>query len=1035
MTSLHKCLYCGRDDFASRRGLQHHQQRNKACNQQLLRSLKSPPAMPAIAHNYMQMMMISKQKSVNHALSDTGIAGTVAKTNVGISKALPATSTNKRTFAEANDNMEDYQDVIYGDDESVVGAHFDEAVGAAATSSEEESEESEDDFGIDENMRKSFQEYVLKQQYALLFTNNEVAAIKLLSTLRGTKASLNTYENIMHWHLTTVGKIRSMQTNSDSSDFIPRHKLFTKLRQRYKYDGLYHQVTKITLPHSKAKAQIVWNDAKEVITSLLTDPRITDDDYLFFEDNPLASPPARLNFVEDLNTGRAYTRTYQKWITRPGEEVLLPVIFYIDAATTGQFADLPVTAVKLSLGIFSRKAREKDHFWRILGYIPAVLKHKSRGRRILLDSLHVDGVMAHQDALGDEGNVDDIDISKAQDFHTMLEVVLKSYIKLQNRGFYWDLPYKNRVYRNIEFVLFTPFIKVDGEEADKLCGKYLSRTRNVAQLCRYCECPTDKSDDPRADYRPKTKRHINALIAQNNVYALQQMSQHPIDNCMYALRFGSHNKQEIHGACPMEMLHALLLGLFKYTRDCFFQQIGETSKTADRINAYSKQYGELLSRQSDRDKPVTRFANGIKRGKLMAQEYLGILLCIAAVLRSTGGRAMLRRKKEHFGSEHALRDWSHLVETLLQWERWLKSESMEKQHVKEAKTKHRYIMYLMKKVMKRAKGMQLKLTKFHGVVHMAQDILNFGVPMEVDTGSNESGHKATKTAARLTQKNEETFDRQTAIRLEEVHLIEMAMLELEGKAMFNYGKHEAQATHKQPPAPINLPVGGAKLHVTYDNVTQQNVISLETRTPDDGDTHLETDLVNFVAELQDAVQDHLPSVPLRTLHKRQGLIFRGQNKYRGQVWRDWAMFDWGDEGELPTKIWGFVDLRGLPEDSRINFLELPLEQSVYAVVEKAFFDDDEDEIELSEIFVPMTKEVGQIRDNAVTQLKFYLADVDAIVKAIIVVPDIGGQPNAYFMVKDRETWRTDFMAFLERPLDLDEEITSEEEEDDDDDED
>jgi hypothetical protein len=46
---------------------------------------------------------------------------------------------------------------------------------------------------------------------------------------------------------------------------------------------------------------------------------------------------------------------------------------------------------------------------------------------------------------------------------------------------------------------------------------------------------------------------------------------------------------------------------------------------------------------------------------------------------------------------------------------------------------------------------------------MADGILNFGVPMEVDTGSNESGHNATKTAARLTQKNEKTFDLQTAI--------------------------------------------------------------------------------------------------------------------------------------------------------------------------------------------------------------------------------------------------------------------------------
>ena len=95
--------------------------------------------------------------------------------------------------------------------------------------------------------------------------------------------------------------------------------------------------------------------------------------------------------------------------------------------------------------------------------------------------------------------------------------------------------------------------------------------------------------------------------------------------------------------------------------------------------------------------PVTRFANGIKRGKLMAQEYPGILLCMAAVLHSTGGHAMLRRKKEHFGGEGALRDWSQLVETMLQWERWLRSTSMEKQHVKQAKEKHQYIMYFIKK--------------------------------------------------------------------------------------------------------------------------------------------------------------------------------------------------------------------------------------------------------------------------------------------------------------------------------------------------
>ncbi len=114
----------------------------------------------------------------------------------------------------------------------------------------------------------------------------------------------------------------------------------------------------------------------------------------------------------------------------------MPVIFYIDVATTGQFANLPVTAVKLTLSIFSRKAHEKDYCWRNLGYIPAVLKHKSRGCRIMLESLHVDGIMAHQDALEDEGNAKNTAISKAQDFHTMLEVVIKSDIDLQETGFY-----------------------------------------------------------------------------------------------------------------------------------------------------------------------------------------------------------------------------------------------------------------------------------------------------------------------------------------------------------------------------------------------------------------------------------------------------------------------------------------------------------------------------------------------------------------------------------------------------------------------
>ena len=96
------------------------------------------------------------------------------------------------------------------------------------------------------------------------------------------------------------------------------------------------------------------------MVSLLTDPRIMDEDYLFFGDDPCSPPPRHLNYIGDLNTGKAHLKTYKRLITDPSKQILLPVVFYIDGANTGQFADLPVTAVKLSLGIFTRKAREKE---------------------------------------------------------------------------------------------------------------------------------------------------------------------------------------------------------------------------------------------------------------------------------------------------------------------------------------------------------------------------------------------------------------------------------------------------------------------------------------------------------------------------------------------------------------------------------------------------------------------------------------------------------------------------------------------------
>jgi len=223
----------------------------------------------------------------------------------------------------------------------------------------------------------------------------------------------------------------------------------------------------------------------------------------------------------------------------------------------------------------------------------------------------------------------------------------------------------------------------------------------------------------------------------------------------------------VHGATPIEMLHALLLGIFVDIRDTFFEQCGPDSKLAKDLNALATEFGMLLSHQSDRSLPKTKFSGSIRRGKLMAKEYASTLLVLLCTIWSERGQQMLKKRK-HFKKAPTIPDWIMLLETLLQWEKWLKSHKMALDLVKRVKQKHRNIMQLIKAIYLCQKGMGLKATKFHCIAHMHEDMLAHGVPLEVDTKFDKMHHKPTKLVANLTQKDKRVFEEQTAKRGQEV---------------------------------------------------------------------------------------------------------------------------------------------------------------------------------------------------------------------------------------------------------------------------
>ena len=891
----------------------------------------------------------------------------------------------------------------------------------------DDSEDEEDLIMVEESpdlsVKDGFDKYLLVNKFKGDFTEEQVSAIHLIRRLRQNRVPLKMYEDVMEWHFDANRRELGKDFKGDCT-IVGRKALMKYLMMRYNMWGRMNIIQTITLPSCRAKAKIVTNDTKWCIESLLTDPRITDSYYLFHNDDPFSPPPGDddCGVIGDVNTGKAYKESYKKYITDPERQVLLPVIFYIDGAATAQFSDLPITALKFTFGIFNRKARSEPHMWRTLGYVPNFSKDRSqeasRGRRMFYESGHVESVQLSSQLAPGEGVIDDNDVVPAQDLHTILGVILQDFVKIQTTGFEWDLMYKGKLYERVEFVPYIHFIKSDTDEADRLAGSYTSRWGGVAQLCRYCCCPTNKSDDPRAKYEAKTVEMISKLVKKNDLEALKGLSQQNINNVWYSLRFGAHNDQGIHGSCPIEMLHALLLGIFKYVRDCFFEQI-PSARVKSEINGLAIYYGDKFSRQSDRDKPRTKFSDGIIKGKLSAKEYPGVLLLLATILRSTRGSELLKgMKNSAFAAPNAVADWLSLVETLLMWECWLKSDEMKIFHVLRAQEKHRWIMYFIKKVANRQAGMQLKITKFHTILHYAEDIINFGVPMNFDTGSDESGHKPSKVAASTTQKRKDLFDEQVGQRLAEVHALDLAQQEIKfGRNMWEYrdghppisenaeGK-KATAGYLQGP---NYRVGPSN-----DGSGQKKFSIISTTINDRQSIELPEDFTQFLVQLGNKTDEYSQSLTVYSMFKsKEGIIYRGTHSFHGNEWRDWVQVNWENLGPQPNKIWGFVDLTILPKDSKVSHGGIKeIEPAIYAIIESGEVKPHKNMPD-SELFVPLVLNVGKFHHLKVSSLDFLLVDVETFDGPLVVVPDVGGQANRYLQLNSQEQWRKDFELWLE----------------------
>jgi hypothetical protein len=408
------------------------------------------------------------------------------------------------------------------------------------------------------------------------------------------------------------------------------------------------------------------------------------------------------------------------------------------------------------------------------------------------------------------------------------------------------------------------------------------------------------------------------------------MSQNYLKNGFEGVRFGMHNKRGIFGACPGEMLHLISLGWFKYCLQAFSVQAGPKSQALKDYDALCAKLGCTLSRQSDRDVPRTNFPRGFSSGSnLMGHEMAGCLLVKLFALHTTCFRSIFNVGKKVTPKEgvndqrlcysNHIEDWIVVVSCLLVWHQWMKQPTILKKMVRRSHVAVQWLMRFVAQVAPCPSGMGNNTIKTHLVLHLCEDILDHGVPENVNSAYAESAHiPLAKITTRNSQKRAVSFTKQAAHRYVENLAVSLAWADVESD------KRQCHTNIRE-----DEPERGSSNH----QFNPGREFHLAWKTGDEFPsccwTHVRSGTnAEPVVKLPPLVSKFLgnfclPRMPDQSLRcftsytDEWGNMYRAHPCYDGKPWNDCAMINWkGEKHDLPAFIHTFVDLRQLPSAIR-----------------------------------------------------------------------------------------------------------------------
>jgi len=829
--------------------------------------------------------------------------------------------------------------------------------------------------------------------------------LQLLQLQEKHKLSFAAYEDILSW--------AQFATNLDPTvlqkNFPPRKAMIKKYRENLGLkDGAFEFKETIVqwLPDNKPLV-IHRRPFLDCIYELLTKESLLGKDSenisLPHDTNPFASQPDKPpKFVSELHHGTWWRKTMKSICTGP-TDILCPIAFEVDETFLDKNGRITVTPFNVKVLLFNTDTcttKDASTTWFFLPNDEAEAAH------------HEKKTEAHH---------------KIQNLHNALRECFKDlkHIMDSGEGIPWILTYNGVPYR-VHLKFAVAFIISDTAMHDKLCCHYGVRNQKVKSICRHCNVATDHLSSYREFMKCKMWDPLNDLdpdVVGYDPKYWQSISHYPVKNALDELYHGS-NKSKTHLNTCGEVLHMHQKGamvrvvqsiVFSWRKGKNIELDSVTmskkqkniNSSLDNLNFVGHQMGAFLNRQSDRDKPRTKFKNSLfVTTKKCAHEQAGVLMCILLSLLTDRGRQICL--EERTMREEWVENMVYMLELILMVEVWLKKHSYPREHVMDpTRLSKAFQLYIdrLNDICPRD-GMGNNLIKNHLMFHVPQYIQRWGPPRNVDSSGLERSHKTeAKRPAQLTQQRPETFMSQLADRYCDLRLVKRFREYFKVGRYFNKSLFQGTDEVEEQPGDNedSYPVTtGSPFELGIDlsgkaGVKWKKRPGRQTHLQSVMDTVAEVVVSNIATGIRKVVEGF---TEYKAKISNEVVIFRAHPSYRSasrqqrDVWYDWAYFDLADQGiasePIPGQILMFIHVPFLQDQTRYRGVTLVPNQP-HAVV-RLFEKPPRDNFRQGQVYAGSLAPYSYLVKFGKTRDHFHIIPCQCIHSPTIVVPNLPMKP-------------------------------------------